>query len=95
MIFSVTKSQKSLKFRRGHTLVTWISMKLASFQIIKTYDKKCKGEMYEAYLINESFIFPVPSIHFVFTEFNTTYDIWNEKQPIWYCHLYFIIRNGV
>lgn len=50
-------------------------MKLASFHIIKTYDKKLKDEMYEAYLTNESFIFPVPSIFFVIIELNTICDI--------------------
>lgn len=54
-------------------------MKLASFRIIKTYDKKLKDEMYEAYLTNESFIFPVPSIFFVIIELNTICDIWNGK----------------
>lgn len=54
-------------------------MKLASFRIIKTYDKKLKDDMYEAYLTNESFIFPVPSIFFVIIELNTICDIWNEK----------------
>lgn len=52
-----------------------INMKLASFHIIKTYDKKLKDEMYEAYLTNESFIFPVPSIFFVIIELNTICDI--------------------
>lgn len=54
-------------------------MKLALFHIMQTYDMKLKDEMYEAYLTNESFIFPVPSVHFVFIELNTTCDIWIGK----------------
>lgn len=50
-------------------------MKLASFCIIKTQDKKLKDEICEACLTNESFIFLVPSIYFVIIELNTTRDI--------------------
>ena len=54
-------------------------MKLASFCIIKTQDKKLKDEICEACLTNESFIFLVPSIYFVIIELNTTRDIWSGK----------------
>lgn len=50
-------------------------MKLALFHNIKTYDKKLKDGMYEAYVMNESFTFSVPSTHFVFIELNTICDI--------------------
>lgn len=50
-------------------------MKLVSFCIVKTYNKKLKGETYEAHLTNGSFVFQVPSIYFVIIKLNTLYDI--------------------
>lgn len=57
-----------------------VNVKLVLFHIIKTYDKKLKDETYEACMTNESFVFPVRSIHFVIIELNTTRDIWNGKS---------------
>lgn len=73
-------SQNPQRPRISEWLTFWshsLSMKLALFYNIKTYSKKLKCEMYEAYVTNENFTLSVPSIHFVFIELNTTRDIWN------------------